>query len=90
MKGRLERRVALIIGAARGIGAGIALRFVEEGARVMIADTEAEAGAETAKRLGKAAFVTCDISRMPDAEHAAAETLRVFGGLDILVQNAGI
>jgi 3-oxoacyl-[acyl-carrier protein] reductase len=90
MTGRLEGRIALVIGAARGIGAGIALRFVEEGARVMIADTEEETGAATAARLKEAAFVPCDISRKPDADHAAAETIRHFGGLDILVQNAGI
>jgi 3-oxoacyl-[acyl-carrier protein] reductase len=90
VKGRLEGRIALVIGAARGIGAGIAERFIEEGARVMIADTEAEAGAETASRLAPAAFIACDISKQSDAEHAVAETQRVFGGLDILVQNAGI
>jgi 3-oxoacyl-[acyl-carrier protein] reductase len=89
MTGRLENRVALIVGAARGIGAGIAERFAEEGARVMIADTETQAGTATAAQLG-GRFVATDISRKADAERAVAETLAAFGGLDIVVQNAGI
>src|SRR5262245_22631530 len=90
MTGRLEAKIALIIGAARGIGAGIAERFSEEGARVMIADAEAETGRATAARLSNAGFTQCDISKNDDAEHAVADTLQLFGGLDILVQNAGI
>jgi 3-oxoacyl-[acyl-carrier protein] reductase len=89
MTGRLEGKVALLIGAARGIGEGIAQRFVEEGARVVIADTEAEAGRATAARLG-GLFVETDISRMDHAARAVATALDGFGGLDILVQNAGI
>jgi len=89
MTGRLANRVALIIGAARGIGEGIAGRFAEEGAQVMIADMEAGAGAATAKRLG-GRFVETDISRPDHAARAVAQTIAAFGGLDILVQNAGI
>jgi 3-oxoacyl-[acyl-carrier protein] reductase len=90
MSGRLEGRAALVIGAARGIGAGIAERFAEEGARVMIADVEADAGEAMAARLPQASFVKCDVSRKADADNAVAQTLKEFGGLDILVQNAGI
>jgi 3-oxoacyl-[acyl-carrier protein] reductase len=87
--GRLAGKVALVIGAARGIGAGIAERFHEEGARVVIADTEVEAGAATAARLeGK--FVATDISRPADAERAVKTALAAFGDLHIVVQNAGI
>ena len=89
MSGRLAHRVALIVGGARGIGAGIAERFVEEGARVVIADMEAAAGAATAAALG-GRFVATDISRKDQAERAVAETLAAFRGLDIVVQNAGI
>ena len=89
MSGRLKDRVALIIGAARGIGAGIAERFIEEGAKIVIADSETAAGEETAKRLG-GRFIAVDVSKKADAEHAVAEALKAYGALDILVQNAGI
>ncbi|HNB27231.1 MAG TPA: SDR family oxidoreductase [Alphaproteobacteria bacterium] len=89
MTGRLQDRVALVIGAARGIGEGIAQRFAEEGAKVVVADAEVEAGKATAARL-KGRFVAVDISRKADAERAVAETLAAHGKLDILVQNAGI
>ena len=91
--GRLAGRVALVVGAARGIGAGIAERFVEEGASVLIADTEEEAGRATAERLAKtgpAAFLRADISDKAGAEAAVQAAVEQFGRLDILVQNAGI
>lgn len=89
MSGRLNNRSALIIGAARGIGAAIAERFFEEGAQVVIADTEEAAGRATAERL-KGRFIATDISKKTDAEHAVNEAVTAFGGLDIIVQNAGI
>lgn len=89
MPGRLQGKIALVIGAAGGIGEGIAQRFIEEGAAVVIGDNDAEAGKRTAGRLG-AGFVETDISRAEDAGRAVAETVARHGGLDILVQNAGI
>ena len=89
MSGRLEGKVALVIGAARGIGRGIAERFAEEGASLVLADALAEPGAATAGDLG-AVFIRTDISRMADAEAAVAVALERHGRLDILVQNAGI
>jgi len=89
MTGRLDNKVALVIGAARGIGEGIAQRFVEEGARVTIADSEVQAGEDTAARLD-GLFVETDISRLDHAERAVKSTIKAFGGLDIIVQNAGI
>jgi 3-oxoacyl-[acyl-carrier protein] reductase len=89
MPGRLEGKAAVVIGAARGIGEGIAERFVEEGARVVIGDTEVALGEATARRLG-ARFVETDISRPEHAERIMGEAVARFGGIDILVQNAGI
>jgi 3-oxoacyl-[acyl-carrier protein] reductase len=89
MTRRLENKSALVIGAARGIGAAIAERFREEGAKVVIADTEATAGEATAKRLG-AGFIETNIAQSQDADAAVAYAVERMGGLDILVQNAGI
>jgi 3-oxoacyl-[acyl-carrier protein] reductase len=93
MGDRLKERIAIVVGAARGIGAGIAERFLEEGAAVLIADTETEAGEATAKRLSKigpCVFRAADISGKAGAEAVVTTALEKFGRLDILVQNAGI
>ena len=91
MTGRLANRTALVIGAARGIGEGIARRFVMEGATVLIADTEVGAGEALASSLGASvSFVATDVSREEDVERAVATAIEAFGRLDILVQNAGI
>lgn len=89
MTGRLQDRSALVIGGARGIGAAIAERYFEEGARVVIADIEEAVGRATAERL-KGRFITTDISQKADAERAVNEAVAAYGGLDIIVQNAGI
>ena len=89
MTGRLEGKVAIVIGSARGIGKATAVRFAEEGARLIIADTEREAGAATAAELG-APFIYVDVSKLADAEAAVALAVQRFGRLDIMVQNAGI
>lgn len=86
---RLENRVALVIGAARGIGEAIAARFAEEGAKVVIADREIAAGEATAKRLG-GLFTQVDVSSFTDAQEAVGIAVAAYGTLDILVQNAGI
>jgi 3-oxoacyl-[acyl-carrier protein] reductase len=86
---RLEGRVALIIGAARGIGKGVAQRFKEEGARLVLADVEADVCRKTAAELG-AKFILTDISKLADAEAAVEFAVKTFGKLDIFVQNAGI
>ena len=86
---RLQGRIALVIGAARGIGAGIAERFAQEGANVIIADREADIGAATAARLG-GHFIGIDVAQKADADRAVATALERHGRLDILVQNAGI
>lgn len=88
---RLSGKVALISGAARGMGAAHAERFVEEGARVVIADVLDDEGRATAERLGDAArFVHLDVTSQDDWAAAVAVAVDEFGGLDVLVNNAGI
>jgi NAD(P)-dependent dehydrogenase (short-subunit alcohol dehydrogenase family) len=89
---RLENKVAIVTGGARGIGLAIARRFVAEGARVTIADIDRAAGADAADAIGPAScrFVATDVGDARSAENAVAETCSAFGTLDILVNNAGI
>ena len=91
---RLEGKVAIVTGAASGFGKGIAERFVREGASVLIADLSAEAGeavaaALNAERPDAARFVRTDVSRDADTAVAIATAIEAFGGLDIVVNNAG-
>jgi 3-oxoacyl-[acyl-carrier protein] reductase len=93
MAGRVQDKVAIVIGAARGIGAAIAERLVEEGAGVVIADTRVADGEATARRLGSggaASFVATDVSRKDSVDALVQGTLARCGRVDILVQNAGI
>jgi len=89
---RLEGRVALITGAASGIGKMTARRLVEEGAAVLVTDIQVEAGEATVKELtsdgGKAAFFKHDVTNEADWEAAVSKAVEQFGGLDILVNNA--
>lgn len=78
-----------MVGSARGIGAAIAKRFAEEGAKVVLADTEKEPGEEMARTL-QGLFVQTDVSKPQEIERAVAETVAQYGRIDILVQNAGI
>src|SRR5262245_12046190 len=88
---RLDNKVAIVTGAARGIGLAIAERYVAEGARVVMADTDVAAGEPAARAIGaNARFVATDVGDARQAEHVVAEACRAFGDLDILVNNAGI
>lgn len=89
MSGRLEDKVALVIGGARGIGGAVAARFAQEGAQVAIGDLDDAAGERHSEELG-GIYLQTDISRAEDAEAAVNATLDRYGRLDILVQNAGI
>jgi 3-oxoacyl-[acyl-carrier protein] reductase len=89
MTARLKDKTAIVIGAARGIGAGIAEVFAEEGARLVIADALADEGRATAERLG-GLFHRMDVSSPADNRALVAVALQRFGRVDILVQNAGI
>ncbi|MBS0446604.1 MAG: glucose 1-dehydrogenase [Proteobacteria bacterium] len=88
---RLENKIAVVTGAGSGFGAGIATKFVAEGAKVIVADRDRDAAEQVATELGGRAHavaadvaVRADVTRMLDAAQAA------FGGLDILVNNAGV
>jgi NAD(P)-dependent dehydrogenase (short-subunit alcohol dehydrogenase family) len=86
---RLEGKVALVTGAAQGIGLACAKAFAAEGARVVLADVNEERGREAATGLG-AAFVRCDVSRKAEVSAAVEKAVREYGRLDVLVANAGI
>jgi NAD(P)-dependent dehydrogenase (short-subunit alcohol dehydrogenase family) len=88
---RLDGKVALISGAARGIGAETARLMVEAGARVAIGDVLDERGRETARTLGEAALYRhLDVTSEDDWRAAVAAVTARFGGIDILVNNAGM
>jgi len=89
--GRLEGRVALVTGAARGTGAETARRFAAEGARVLLADVLATEAGQVAKEIGPAArAVALDVSDEGAWQAAIATAEREWGRLDVLVNNAGI
>ena len=91
MTGRLAGKKALITGAARGMGAAHARAFVREGAQVLIADLAEDEGRALADELGEAArFVALDVANEAGWAHAVATATEEFGGLDVLVNNAGI
>jgi 3-hydroxybutyrate dehydrogenase len=91
---QLDGKVAIITGAARGIGKQIAKRFATEGAKVVIADLQSPLAEATAAEInragGTAAGVAMDVSDEAAVEAGVAVTVRRFGGVDILVSNAGI
>ncbi|WP_019929151.1 SDR family oxidoreductase [Nocardia sp. BMG111209] len=91
MSGRLAGRVALISGGASGMGASHARAFVAEGARVVLGDIAAEAGAKLAAELGdNAAYVPLDVTSAAAWTAAVARSVELFGKLDVLVNNAGV
>ena len=89
MAGQLEDRVAVITGAGEGIGRGIASAFVKEGAKVVIAEINAELGNAAVSELGdNAIFVETDVSLKEENERMIAAAVDQWGTLDILVNNA--
>jgi len=90
--GRFDGRVAIITGAAQGIGAGTAKRFADEGAAVAVLDINEEKAQETAAGLGaaKALGVGCNVADSASVEAAVGRVVDELGGLHVLVNNAGI
>jgi 3-hydroxybutyrate dehydrogenase len=92
---KLKDKACIVTGAARGIGEGIAKRFVEEGARVAVADLRLDVAAETAERLtamgpGSAIGVDMDVTDERAVNDGVARVAEQWGGVDVLVSNAGI
>ncbi len=92
---KLDGKVAVITGSASGIGAAIAKRYVEEGAKVVIADLKLDAAEAKAKELtaigpGSAIGVAMDVTDEQAVNAGIARTVELFGGVDVLVSNAGI
>jgi 3-oxoacyl-[acyl-carrier protein] reductase len=93
MTDRLANKVALITGAASGFGEGIARRFAEEGAKIVVTDINDQAGRKVVSEIeadgGTASYCHADVATASDVKNMFAHADSTFGGLDILVNNAG-
>ena len=88
---RLANKIAVVTGGASGFGRGIAEAFAREGAKIVVADLNTKGAAEVASGIGAAAVpFTCDVSKKADVEAMVRAAVRTFGGLDIMVNNAGV
>jgi 3-oxoacyl-[acyl-carrier protein] reductase len=93
--GRVQGRVAIVTGAGRGIGRGIAEVFAREGARILVADLNEDGGRRACRELeehfgAETAFAAADIARPEDVERVVREAIDRFGRIDVLCHNAGI
>lgn len=91
---RLKGKIAIVTGASKGIGRGIARVFASEGARVLVADVDEEWGRKTINKIkeadGDASYMKVDVSKKEDVELMARTALERYGRIDILCNNAGI
>lgn len=92
--GKLDGKVSIVTGAGSGIGRAIASLFASEGSRVVVVDVNDDGGKETVSKIrnngGDAMFIHADVSKAGDCENVVKETVRHYGQLDILINNAGI
>ena len=87
---RLKNKVAIVTGAASGFGAETARMYAREGAKVVIADLNEDGARQVAAEIGSSAVaIRCDVSKRPDVDAAVALAISQFGGVDIVVNNAG-
>lgn len=87
---RLKDKVAIVTGAASGFGEGIARRFAQEGAKLVVADLNVKGAGRVAADIGNAAIgIKTDVSRKDDVEAMVAAAMQTFGRVDIMVNNAG-
>ncbi len=90
---RLGGKIAIVTGAGSGFGEGIAKRFAQEGAKIIVNDINAEGGERVAHEIvqsgGHAKFCAGDVSKDADVSHLVAFTLAAYGDLDVVVNNAG-
>src|SRR5579884_266800 len=92
---QLKNKVAIVTGASKGIGAGIAKSLAAEGAAVVVNYASSKAGAdrvvaEITKDGGKAVAIQGDVAKVSDVQRLFAETKKTFGRLDVLINNAGV
>jgi len=89
--GRLLGKTALITGSARGIGKAFAIKYVSEGAKVVIADMNLDAAMATAAEIGNAAIpIHMDVTQQESIDDSIAEVVKQLGGIDILINNAAL
>jgi len=90
---RLKDKIALVTGAASGFGEGIARRYAEEGARVIVNDLNSDGGERVVADIraagGQAVFIAADVSKNDDVKRLVDASIAAFGGLHIIVNNAG-
>ena len=88
---RLQKVVAIVTGGGSGMGAAIAETYAREGAHVAVVDVDGDAAKKVARKIGNTAIaIKCDVTKRSDIDAAVIETATAFGGLNVLVNNAGV